>query len=221
MSNRATPVDDRLYDYILSVSLREPDILAELRELTKRTTDMPNMQIGPDQGQFMALLAELTGAVRYLEVGTFTGYSALAIALAMPPEAEIVCCDVSKEYTNIAQRFWQRAGVADRIDLRLAPALDTLDALLADGRANSFDMIFIDADKENYAGYYERGLELVRQGGLIAIDNVLWNGAVADPSDNTEAAVAIRELNRAIHGDDRVSASMIGVGDGLYLARKR
>ena len=221
MSNRTTQVTDTLYDYILSVSLREPGILAELREETRQATDVPNMQIGPDQGQFMGLLAELMGATRYLEVGTFTGYSALAMALAMADDADIVCCDVSEEFTAIARRYWERAGVAGRIDLRLAPALKTLDALIADGRAGTFDIMFIDADKENYVGYYERGITLVRPGGLIAVDNVLWDGDVADPANKQESTEAIRDLNRLIHTDERVSASLIGVGDGLYLARKR
>lgn len=221
MSNRTIQITDILYDYVLANSLREPDILSELRAETHSATDAPNMQIAPDQGQFMSLLAELIGAKRYLEVGTFTGYSALAMALAMPDDAEIVCCDVSEEYTAIARRYWERAGVAGRIDLRLAPALKTLDALMGEGRAGTFDIMFIDADKENYVGYYERGIELVRTGGLIVVDNVLWSGAVADPANRSESTEAIRDLNRLIHADGRVSASLVGVGDGLYLARKR
>ncbi|MEQ8666197.1 MAG: class I SAM-dependent methyltransferase [Rhodospirillales bacterium] len=221
MSNRTTEVTNELYEYIIANSLREPEILAELRAETRSATDAPNMQIGPDQGQFMGLLAELTGAKRYLEVGTFTGYSALAMAFAMPADAEIVCCDVSEEYTGIARRYWEKAGVADRIDLRLAPALKTLDGLIDEGRSGTFDIMFIDADKENYVGYYERGIELIRQGGLIAVDNVLWGGDVADPADTSASTEAIRQLNRTIHADERVSASLVGVGDGLYLARKR
>lgn len=221
MSNRTTPINDTLHDYLLSVSLREPPVLSELREETRRETDAPNMQIGPDQGQFMALLAEITGARRYLEVGTFTGYSALAMALVMPEDATIVCCDVSKAYTDIARRYWARANVSNRMELRLAPALETLDALIDEGLANTFDIMFIDADKENYVGYYERGLTLLCQGGLMAVDNVLWGGDVADADNKTQATIAIRTLNEKIHQDGRVSASMIGVGDGLYLARKR
>ncbi len=220
MAKKTLSLTDALYDYILAVSLREPALLQELREETK-TTDAPMMQISPDQGQFMALLAELTGARRYLEVGTFTGYSALAMALAMPADSEIVCCDVSEEYTAIARRYWTRAGVDDRIDLRLAPAVDTLDALIEEDRTDSFDIMFIDADKANYVNYYERGLRLIRTGGLIVVDNVLWNGSVANAEDRSEDTEAIRTLNATVGADDRVSVSMIGVGDGLFLARKR
>jgi caffeoyl-CoA O-methyltransferase len=179
------------------------------------------MQISPEQGQFMALLVELTGVRRALEVGTFTGYSSLSVALAMPPEGRMIACDVSEEYTGIARRYWARAGVADKIDLRLAPALKTLDGLLADGRAGGFDLAFIDADKPSYLGYYERCLQLLRPGGLLLIDNVLWGGEVADPAVKDEDTVAIRALNDRVAGDDRVTLSMLPLGDGLTLARKR
>ncbi len=220
MSNRTLPLDDRLHEYLLDVSLREPGILAELRAETSRH-EMANMQISPEQGQFMAMLARLIGARRYLEVGTFTGYSATAMALAMPGDAEIVCCDVSEEFTDIARRYWHKARVSDRITLHLAPAETTLDRLLADGHGNSFDMMFIDADKENYDRYYELGLGLVRSGGLIMIDNVLWDGAVADPAMNDEATEAIRAINTKISTDTRVNLSMVPIGDGLTLAQKK
>jgi caffeoyl-CoA O-methyltransferase len=179
------------------------------------------MQISPEQGQFMALLVELIGARRILEVGTFTGYSALAVALALPPDGRVITCDINEEMTAIARRYWAEAGVADKIDLRLAPAIDTLDELLAEGQAGQFDFAFIDADKTNYLAYYERTLELLRSGGLIAIDNVLWNGAVADPERQDDDTSAIRALNEAVHADDRVSLSLLPISDGLTLARKR
>jgi predicted O-methyltransferase YrrM len=220
MSNRTLPLDDRLHKYLLDVSLREPDILAELRAETSRY-GMANMQIAPEQGQFMAMLVRLIGAQRYLEVGTFTGYSATVMALTMPDNAEIICCDVSEEFTNIARRYWEKAGVADRITLHLATAETTLKKLLAEGHGNSFDMMFIDADKENYDRYYELGLELVRSGGLMMIDNVLWDGAVADPTKDTEATEAIRAINTKISTDIRVHLSLVPIGDGLTLAQKK
>ncbi|WP_119165421.1 class I SAM-dependent methyltransferase [Algihabitans albus] len=218
MSPRTIGMSDSLYDYVLKVSLREPEILARLRA---ETTAGPGgaMQISPEQGQFMQLLAELTGARSYLEVGTFTGYSALAMALALPADAELVCCDVSEDYTNMARRFWDEAGVADRINLRIAPALETLEALQGDGR--QFDLMFVDADKENYGAYYEAGLKLVRPGGLLMFDNVLWGGSVADPDKQDADTLAIRALNTALQGDPRVSLSLVPIGDGLTLARRR
>ena len=180
MANRSITLTDNLYDYLLSVSLREPPLLARLREETA-ALPMAAMQIAPEQGQFMALLAELTGTKRYLEVGTFTGYSTLAVALALPDDGQVVACDISEAFTTIARRYWAEAGLGERIDLRLAPALETLDGLIADGQAGSFDLAFIDADKENYGEYVERVLNLLRPGGLMLVDNVLWDGAVADP----------------------------------------
>lgn len=179
------------------------------------------MQISPEQGQFMAFLARLTGARRVVEVGTFTGYSALTVALALPADGRLVACDVSAEWTAIGRRYWEEAGVADKIDMRLAPALETLDALLTDGHADTFDMAFIDADKENYGAYYERCLRLIRPGGLIMVDNVLWGGSVADPDRDDGDTNAIRALNRALRDDDRVDFSLVPIGDGLSLARKR
>ncbi len=183
--------------------------------------EQANMQVGPEQGQFMALLVELIGARNALEVGTFTGYSALAVALALPEDGRLVACDVSEEWTAIGRRYWEEAGVAHKIDLRLAPALETLDALLAEGRAGTFDFAFIDADKEGYDAYYERALELTRAGGLVVLDNTLWRGDVADPTISDVDTDAIRAINTKLAGDERVTLSLLPVGDGLTLARKR
>jgi len=220
MSNRSIQLDDALYDYLSAHSLREPEILTRLRE---QTAELPEsvMQIAPEQGQFMALLAQLIGARTYLEVGTFTGYSALAVCLAMPADGQVVACDVSEPFTSIGRRFWQEAGVADRIDLRLAPAVETLDALIAEGRSGTFDFAFIDADKENYDAYYESALELLKKGGLVAIDNVLWDGSVINPKKQDADTNAIRALNDKVHEDTRVDISLVPIGDGLTLARKR
>lgn len=220
MSYRPTALTEDLHRYLLEVSLREPALLTRLREETARRGDA-GMQISPEQGQFMALLIELTGARRVLEIGTFTGYSALAMALALPSDGRIVACDVEPETTAVARRYWAEAGIAEKIDLRLAPALDTLDGLLAEGAAESFDFAFIDADKGNYEAYYERCLSLLRQGGLLAVDNVLWNGAVADPAARDPDTEAIRALNLRLREDPRISLSMVPISDGLSLARKR
>ena len=220
MSNRTLSLDNALYHYLLDASLREHPVLARLRAETARHPQV-NMQIAPEQGQFMALLVRLMGATRCLEIGVFTGYSSLAVALALPAEGRIMACDVSEEYTAVARRYWAEAGVAERIELRLAPALETLDALLAGGAAGSYDFAFIDADKEAYAGYYERALQLLRPGGLIAVDNTLWDGAVADPADQSADTVAIRAFNERLHQDARVDLSLVPIGDGLTLARKR
>ena len=179
------------------------------------------MQIGPEQGQFMTLLVELIGARNALEVGTFTGYSALAVALGLPDDGCLVACDVSEEWTAIGRRYWEEAGVAHKIDLRLAPALETLDGLLAEGRAGTFDFAFIDAEKEAYDVYYERALELIRSGGLVALDNTLWEGKVVDPGVADVDTEAIRAINAKLVGDERVTLSLLPVGDGLTLARKR
>jgi caffeoyl-CoA O-methyltransferase len=220
MTRRPIAIDDRLHDYILANSPREPEVLRRLREETAGLPDA-DMQIGPEQGQFMALLVELIGARRTLEIGTFTGYSALVVALALPPEGRVVACDVSAEYTAVARRYWAEAGVADKIELHLAPALETLDRLLAERQAESFDFAFIDADKANYGAYYERALALLRPGGLIAIDNVLWNGKVADKAATDPDTRAIRALNATVKDDSRVTISLLPIGDGLTLARKR
>lgn len=220
MSKKTLNLNDGLYDYLTSVSLREAPVLARLRQETARL-EMARMQIAPEQGQFMALLVQLMGARNALEVGVFTGYSALAVALALPREGRVVACDVNEEWTAIGRRFWQEAGVADKIDLRLAPAVETLDSLIDAGRAGQFDFAFIDADKVNYENYYERCLALVRPGGLIAIDNVLWGGSVADPDDQSEDTVAIRDFNARLHKDDRVFISLVPIADGLTLALKK
>ena len=220
MSSRTIVLNDALYEYLLSVSLREPDVLCRLRE---ETAKMPqhNMQISPEQGQFIALLVELTGARKCLEVGTFTGYSTLSVALALPEDGQIVACDISEEFTSRAKPYWQKAGVAGKIELRLGPALETLDALIADGESGAFDFAFIDADKVNYQGYFQRALDLIRRGGLILVDNVLWSGAVVDPARDDEDTEAIRAFNQACAGDPRISLSLVPIGDGLTLARKR
>ncbi|MDZ7953061.1 class I SAM-dependent methyltransferase [Nostoc sp. DedQUE09] len=220
MPKQSIGLDKQLYNYLLSVSLREPEILEKLRQ---ETANHPRsgMQISPEQGQFMSLLVQLIGAKKTLEVGVFTGYSSLSVALALPPDGKIIACDVSEEFTAIARRYWQEAGVADKIDLRLAPALETLDWLLATGQAETFDFAFIDADKENYDGYYERSLQLVRPGGLIAIDNVLWSGQVADEQNQDESTQAIRALNEKLHHDKRITLSLVPIADGLTLAIKR
>jgi len=220
MSNRPTELTPALHDYLLDVSVREHPVLKKLRAATAK---MPraNLQISPEQGQVMALLVELTGAKKTFEVGTFTGYSALAVALALPARGKVIACDVSEEWTAIARRYWKEAGVANKIDLRLAPALDTLDRLLKDGQAGTFDFGFIDADKPNYDNYYERGLKLLRKGGLLAIDNVLWGGSVIDKADRDLSTRCLRALNRKIRRDERVSIAMLPIGDGLTLARKR
>lgn len=220
MSNRTLQMTDELYRYLLSVSLREIDVLKRLREETAGLTGA-GMQISPEQGQFMTFLVRLMGAERTLEVGVFTGYSTLCTALALPKTGNVVACDVSEEWTAIARRYWREAGVDDRIDLRLAPAVETLDTLLAEGREDSFDFAFIDADKENYLNYYQRALALVRRGGVIAIDNVLWGGSVCDAEDTDPSTVAIRELNQVLHRDERVDLTLLPIGDGLTLASKR
>src|SRR5580658_5795966 len=220
MTKRSIGLSAKLHDYILSVSLREPEILRQLREETAKLP-LAVMQVAPDQGQFMQLLVRLTGARSYLEIGTFTGYSTLAVALALPPDGRILACDINPKTTEVAQRYWTAAGVASKIELVLAPALETLDKQLTQGQAGRFDLAFIDADKENYDGYYERALRLVRPGGLILLDNVLWDGAVADPKKNDADTKALRAVNKKIQGDERVDVSMLPLADGLTLARKR
>jgi predicted O-methyltransferase YrrM len=220
MTKRMTGLSAKLHDYILSVSLREPEVLRALREETARLP-MSRMQVAPDQGQFMAFMARLTGAKNYLEIGTFTGYSTLAVALALPPDGRVLACDINAETTAVAQRYWTTAGVAAKIELRLAPALETLEKLLAQGQAGCFDLAFIDADKENYDGYYERALRLVRPGGLIMLDNMLWGGAVADPTKNDTDTNALRALNKKLLDDQRVDLSLLPLADGISLARKR
>jgi predicted O-methyltransferase YrrM len=220
MSKRTVNLDDRLYDYLLNVSLRDTPVQKALREETDKQ-EWARMQISPDQAQFMALLVKLTDARKTIEVGTFTGYSALAIAQALPEDGVVVACDVSEEWTSIGKRFWKQAGVAHKIDLRLAPAAKTLTGLIEDGQNDSYDFAFIDADKENQLVYYEYCLQLVRPGGLIAIDNVLWGGDVANPDNQSEDTVAIRKFNEFVYQDGRVDISLVPIGDGLTLARRR
>jgi predicted O-methyltransferase YrrM len=220
MSRQSIGLDDRLYGYLLDASLREPPALARLREETA-AHPRAGMQIAPEQGQFMQLLLKLVDARRVIEAGVFTGYSSLAMALALPDDGRILACDISEEYTAIARRHWAAAGVAAKIELVLGPARDTLDARLAAGEAGSYDFAFIDADKGGYLDYYERLLALLRPGGLIAVDNTLWDGAVADPADRSPDTVALREFNARLHADERVDLSLVPIGDGLTLARKR
>jgi len=223
MSRRTLNLDDRLYQYVLDTSLREHSALAELRAATS-AHPRANMQISPEQGQLLALLVKLIGARRTIEVGVFTGYSALAVALALPADGHVLACDVSDEFTRIGRPFWQRAGVADKIDLVLEPAVHTLDARLAANEAGRYDFAFIDADKSNYDAYYERCLRLVRAGGLIAIDNTLWSGRVAEPVGDAAPdadTAALQALNLKLRDDSRVDISLLPIGDGLTLARKR
>ncbi len=218
MSNKTLNLTEQLQQYLLSVSLRESEILKALRE---ETANLPsaNMQIAPEQGQFMALLVQLTGARNTIEVGVYTGYSALAVAMALPEDGQILACDISEEYTSIARRYWERAGVSEKVDLRLAPATETLKEAIDAGRSSTFDFAFIDADKERYAEYFELCVELLRPGGLIAIDNVLWGGSVIDPQKQDVDTRAIRALNQQLLSDKRVDISMVPIADGLTLAR--
>ena len=220
MTARTLPLDARLQRYVVAHGARETAVQRELRRVTQR---MPraSMQIGAEQGALLQVLVRVMGARRCLEIGTFTGYSALTVALALPKDGRIVCCDVSEEWTAIARRYWKRAGVAGKIDLRIAPALETLDALLRQGKAGRFDFAFIDADKASYANYYERCLKLVRRGGLIAVDNTLWGGSVADARNKTVDTRAIRAFNRKLLRDRRVDIALVPVGDGMTLAIRR
>ena len=220
MSNLQTPIGPDMAVYIRGVSLREPELLRRLRDETAARPDS-GMQVSPEQGQFLGMLVRLAGARRALEVGVFTGLSSLHIALAMPPEGRLIACDVDAESTAMARCYWREAGVEDKIDLRIAPALATLDALLASGAAASFDFAFVDADKENYQRYYDRVLKLLRPGGLAAFDNVLWHGRVIDQAAQDNDTLAIREFNAKLHVDERVWLSLVPLGDGLTLALKR
>ena len=220
MANRSIQITEQLYDYMIANSVREPKILGELRDETSKLP-MAMMQIGPEQGQFMALLVRLIGAKNIVEVGTFTGYSSLAMALALGKDAHITCFDISEEYTAIARKYWAKAGVADRMELKLGPAAELLQAMLDKGARGKIDFAFIDADKTNYETYYDLVLQMLRPGGLIAIDNVLWGGDVADPRKKDEDTEAIRRINKKVHADERVDVSLVPIGDGLTLARKR
>ncbi|MEQ8388042.1 MAG: class I SAM-dependent methyltransferase [Alphaproteobacteria bacterium] len=220
MSGKTTFLTDRLYDWYRANTIREADSLRALRE---RTDDIEYsmMQISPEQGQFMGLLMEITGARNTIEVGTYTGYSALAVALALPEDGKVIACDISETYTAVAREYWEKAGVAHKIDLVLGPAIASLEKLLADGRAGDFDFVFIDANKDDYDRYYELALKLLHPGGLVAIDNTLWGGDVANPENQKDSTQAIRALDRKIREDERVSMSLLPIGDGLLLARTR
>jgi predicted O-methyltransferase YrrM len=220
MSNRTIGVSDALAAYVVEVGTREPDVLTRLREETA-AIPQHGMQVAPEEGAFLAMLVELTGARRCIEVGTFTGYSSTAVALALPEDGQLVCCDVSEEWTSVARRYWAEAGVAGKVDLRIGPAADTLDGLLADGEEATYDFAFVDADKAGYDGYYERLLRLVRPGGLIALDNTLWSGKVIEPDSDDKDTRAIRALNAKLAVDDRVSLSLVPIADGVTLARRR
>ncbi len=220
MSNTTLNLNDQLYNYLLGVSLREVDVLKALRE---ETANLPehNMQISPEQGQFMRLLVQLMGGRNGIEIGVFTGYSALSVALGLPEDGQLVALDVSEEWTNVGRRYWEMAGVADKIDLRIAPALESLQNLIAEEKEGTFDFAFIDADKENYYNYYEYCLQLLRPNGLIAIDNVLWSGKVADNKNTETETIAIRELNKKLYKDDRIDLSLLPLSDGVTLIRKK
>lgn len=220
MSHRTININDALYQYLLDVSVREPGVLRRLREETARMPNS-NMQISPEQGRFLAMLVQLIGARRCIEVGVFTGYSSLSVALALPEGGRVVACDVSKDYTDVARRYWNEAGVEDKIDLRIGPALKTLEDMIDAEEDRQYDFAFIDADKSHYADYYERALKLLKPNGLIAVDNTLWSGRVIDDTNQDEDTVAIREFNEQLYGDDRIDLCLVPIGDGLTLARKR
>lgn len=219
MKRKTINITDQLYDYLLSVSLKETELQRELRAETAKQPQAI-MQVGPDQGQLMAMLIRLMHAKKIIEIGVFTGYSSLCMAMALPDDGHIVACDINKEYTDIARQYWRKAGVADKIELVLAPAIRTLDKLLAQGEQGTYDFVFIDADKPEYPDYYERALQLIRKGGLIAIDNVLWYGKPADPDEKDKDTLAIRKFNQKLYQDSRVMISMLTIADGLTLALK-
>ena len=222
MSNETLTMTGPLYEYLLRAGVREPEVLRDLRaETLAQAGPSARMQIAPEQGAFMSMLVALMGATKTLEAGVFTGYSAAAVALALPDDGKVVACEVSDKWAALAREFWQRAGVADKIDLRIAPATQTMDGLLAAGEDGTFDFIFLDAEKTEYEAYYERALDLLRPGGLVAVDNVLWCGSVADQTIRDVDTVAIRAFNEMVRGDDRVTLAMVPIADGLTLARKR
>jgi caffeoyl-CoA O-methyltransferase len=219
LSNRTLAIDDRIYDYLCEVAIDESELLFQLRQETAKL-EYAVMQISPEQGQFMSLLVKLIGAKRAIEVGTFTGYSSICVASAMPDDGELICCDISPQWTDIAEKYWARAKLENKINLFTQPAEQTLQTLIDDGQQSSFDFIFIDADKQNYIQYYEMALTLLRKGGLIAVDNTLWSGAVADPENDEPGTRAIRRFNQMVKEDTRVSKSLLPVGDGLTLILK-
>ena len=218
MSSRSLGLSESVYNYMLAYSLRESPICRELRMHTELMTE-GRMQISPEQGQFMAMLVSLLGVTKAIEIGTFTGYSALCVAQALPEDGILIACDISTEWTDIAQKHWKKAGIAHKVDLRVAPAIDTLATL--SNQQDSFGFAFIDADKVNYLNYYEAIIPLLKPNGLLLIDNVLWSGAVADPNNTEESTKAIRTLNQHVYNDERVDISLLPVGDGLTLVRKK
>jgi len=220
MANKTMGISDDLAAYVVKVGTREPDVLARLREETA-AIPQHNMQIAPEQGAFLALLVELIGARRCIEVGTFTGYSSTAVALALPEDGQIVCCDVSEEWTSLARRYWAEAGVTGKVDLRIAPATETLDQLVAGGQEATYDFAFVDADKAGYDAYYERLLRLIRPGGLIVFDNMLWGGDVLDTDPSDEDTKALQALNAKLARDERITLCLLPVADGVTLARRR
>ena len=219
MSNRTLSIDDRTYDYLCDVSINESELLHQLREETAQL-DYSVMQISPEQGQFMSLLIKLMGVKRAIEIGTFTGYSSICVATAMPEDGKLICCDISPQWTSIAEKYWALAKLEEKIDLYTQPAQQTLQMLLDDGAEKSFDFIFIDADKQNYITYYEMALRLLKKGGIVAVDNTLWSGAVADPGNIEPGTRAIRRFNDMVKEDKRVSTSLLTIGDGLTLILK-
>ncbi len=219
MSNRTLPIDDRIYGYLCDVTINEPELLRQLREETAQL-EYSVMQISPEQGQFMSLLIKLMGAKRAIEIGTFTGYSSICVASAMPEYGKLICCDISPQWTAIAEKYWALAKLEEKIDLYSQPAEKTLQMLLNNGTEKTFDFVFIDADKQNYIMYYEMALRLLRRGGIIAVDNTLWSGAVADPENTEPGTRAIRRFNDMLKEDDRVSTSLLTIGDGLTLVLK-
>jgi len=220
MASTSQAISPELIAYLVEHGVREPELLARLRDETSSIPEA-GMQIPPEQGAFLAMLVRLIDARRCLELGTFTGYSSLSVALALPPDGRLVCCDVSEEWTSVARRYWAEAGVSDRVELRLGPALGSLDALLDEGAAGTFDFAFVDASKREYPDYHERILRLLRSGGLVVYDNVLWGGAVIDPAETDPDTVGVRRLNDRLTTDERVDLAMLPVADGLALARKR
>lgn len=219
MSTHTITVDDRLYDYMLDISLREPDVMKRLRDVTAKH-EWAIMQISPEQGQFMQMLVRMLGAKNCIEVGTFTGYSALAVALALPDDGRVVACDISDDFASVGKPFWADAGVVSKIDLRIAPAKETLDQMLSDGEAGQYDFAFIDADKPGYPDYFERCYKLIRTGGVIAVDNIFMDGEAANPDTTSENGQAMRAFNALLKEDSRVELSLVPIGDGLTLARK-
>ena len=220
MANRTIGISDELAAYVVKMGTREPDVLARLREETA-AIPQHRMQIAPEEGAFLAMLVELTGARRCIEIGTFTGYSSTAVALALPDDGKLLCCDVSEDWTSMARRYWADAGVTSKIDLRIAPAIETLDQLIESGESAVYDFAFVDADKTGYDGYYERLLRLVRPGGLIAFDNTLWGGAVLEQDAEDDDTRAIQALNAKLAADERITVCLLPLADGVTLARRR